>query len=69
MSMRYRVLSLRQKAEGRGQEEIFELYFRQVKTAISGKGLIQFRAGEKHERLIWKVFQALKLLMDRREAY
>jgi simple sugar transport system permease protein len=30
---------------------------------------IQFRAGKKHERLIWKVFQSLRLLINRREAY
>jgi hypothetical protein len=34
MSLKYKVLSLRQEAGGRGQEEIFELYFRRVKTAI-----------------------------------
>ena len=34
MSPKYRVLSFRQEAGGRGQEGIFKLYFSQVKTAI-----------------------------------
>ena len=34
ISPKYRVLSFRQEAEGRGQEEVFKLYFSQVKTAI-----------------------------------
>jgi hypothetical protein len=64
MSPKYRVLSFRQEAGGRGQEEIFKLYFSQVKNAIVHLGEGTYEKGVK---VLAKELEALLPFWQRSE--